>query len=168
MKKNYKNFERQRLSSTITRLDHYFDSVNNKCALYLSVNTFIVGGLVVLLSQSDIFSDAQWWSITSISGCGISGFVSLGFTCWASIPFSSSKPDSLYYFGTIGRAERAEFFTKSKNLTPKEDLNDLRTQVHELSRGLSAKFQKLKVAGLLLFAEFVLFVPILFILISKT
>ena len=39
--------EKDRLKYTINRFDHYFDSVNNKSAVYIAINTFITGGIIV-------------------------------------------------------------------------------------------------------------------------
>lgn len=36
----------EELKYVIGRYDHYFDSVNNKGNLYLSINTFILGGVI--------------------------------------------------------------------------------------------------------------------------
>ena len=49
--------EKDRLEYTINRFDHYFDSVNNKSAVYIAINTFITGGIIVLLTQTNIVKD---------------------------------------------------------------------------------------------------------------
>ena len=43
--------EKERLEYTVNRLDHYYDSVNNKTAVYIAINTFITGGTITLITQ---------------------------------------------------------------------------------------------------------------------
>ena len=43
--------EKKRLEYTVNRLDHYYDSVNNKTAVYIAINTFITGGTITLITQ---------------------------------------------------------------------------------------------------------------------
>lgn len=158
--------EKERLIYTISRFDQYFDSVNNKTAVYIAINTFVVGSLitsyVTLVESITCYSEA-FQILNSISF--LIGLTSLIILVSASIPFFSKDSKSLYYFGGIGMMKKDEFELSSKTLTEKKELKDLRDQVHILSLGLTTKFTKLKLAGRLLILQFILLIPIFTIII---
>lgn len=160
--------EKDRLKYTIDRFDHYFDSVNNKSAVYIAINTFITGGIIALLTQTEIVCGMSTIGKVSIGVLLFIGVFSLIVLSIASIPFFSKKPDSLYYFGAISKMKRSEFNSTSKNYSEKDELQDLRSQVYILSNGLTTKFSRLKFAGVLLVVQFFLLLPTLyFILINS-
>ncbi|WP_194766495.1 Pycsar system effector family protein [Tamlana sp. I1] len=157
--------EKDRLKYTIDRFDHYFDSVNNKSAVYIAINTFITGGIIVLLTQTDIVCEMSRlgkFSIALLLFIGISSLILLSI---ASIPLFSKKPDSLYYFGAISRMKQSEFNKTSKNYTDKDELQDLRSQTYILADGLTKKFTWLKLTGIFLVAQFLLLFIILIIIL---
>lgn len=153
--------EKDRLKYTIDRFDHYFDSVNNKTAVYIAINTFITGGIIVLLTQTSLICDMTSFGIACIWVLLFLGITSLIMLSVASIPFFTIKPHSLYYFGSIAEMEKSEFKNKSKNYTNENELHDLRSQTYVLSKGLTKKFKWLKKAGILLVAQFILLFIIL-------
>ncbi|SMC72690.1 hypothetical protein [Cellulophaga tyrosinoxydans] len=158
--------EKERLIYSISRFDHYFDSVNNKTAVYIAINTFVVGSLITLyitLVKEIICYSEAFQSLIAISF--LLGLITLIILVNASIPFFSKDSESMYYFGGIGTMKKEDFISCSKNLTIKEELKDLRNQVHTLSSGLTTKFTKLKLAGRLLIIQFVLLIPIFIIII---
>ena len=159
--------EKQRLEYTIGRFDGYFDSVNNKSAAYIAINTFITGGAITLLTQFEgVASTHPWYQ--PIMGAILSlGVISLVLLAWASIPYFTNKSDSLYYFGAIGDKSLSEFSELSKDQKQKKNLLDLREQAYVLSKGLTQKFTKLKWAGRLLLLQFILLLPIIYLLIFK-
>ncbi|WP_417857805.1 Pycsar system effector family protein [Xanthomarina gelatinilytica] len=146
--------EKDRLKYTINRFDHYFDSVNNKSAVYIAINTFITGGIIVILTQTNIVKDLIILGQVTVWILLLTGIVNLIVLSIASIPFFSTKPKSIYYFGTISKMTQSEFNKTSKNYTEKEELKDLRSQTFVLSQGLTKKFTKLKLAGILLVTQF--------------
>ncbi|MFA5297653.1 MAG: hypothetical protein WC389_05530 [Lutibacter sp.] len=169
MKKNINvETERNRLTLTMSRIDHYYDSVNNKSAVYIAINTFITGGVLVLITQVEEPLAGLWnlaeFCLWSCSAFGIFSLVLLALT---SIPFVSKKPNSIYYFGTIGAMSELNFNKKSSGYTNKKDLKDLRLQVHILSKGLTSKFEKLKWVGYLLMAQFLFLIPTIIYLLTK-
>jgi hypothetical protein len=160
--------EKDRLEYSINRFDHYFDSVNNKSAVYIAINTFITGGIIALLTQTEIVCEMSTMGKISIGLLLFIGILSLIILSIASIPFFSKKPDSLYYFGAISEMKQSEFNEISKHYSDKEELKDLRSQVYILSKGLTTKFSRLKLAGILLVVQFFLLLPTLyFILINS-
>ncbi|MBO3099496.1 Pycsar system effector family protein [Gelidibacter pelagius] len=153
--------EKDRLKYTINRFDHYFDSVNNKSAVYIAINTFITGGIIVLLTQTDFVYNMSKIGKFGVATLLLMGVLSLIILSVASIPFFSKKPDSLYYFGSISKMKQSEFNKTSKSYTEKDGLQDLRTQTYILSKGLTKKFTWLKLAGIFLVIQFILLLIIL-------
>jgi len=96
--------EKERLEYTIGRLDHYFDSVNNKTAVYIAINTFITGGVITLITQIKETMAQHFWLLFVVGVILLLGIFSLIILALASIPYISpnTKIDSLYYFGSIG------------------------------------------------------------------
>lgn len=162
--------EKERLEYTVNRLDHYYDSVNNKTAVYIAINTFITGGTITLLTQIQDLIDKENWLLFFLAAIITLGVGSLILLALASMPYFSSKSDieSLYYFASIAQKGPREFFELSKNQNIKGNLKDLRNQVYVLSKGLKSKFRKLKWACGLLIIQFVLLAPLTYILIKIT
>ena len=160
--------EEDRLKYSIDRFDHYFDSVNNKSAVYIAINTFITGGIIALITQTDTLNGYSNFDKYSLSGALFVGILNLIILAVISIPYVSNKPKSLYYFGSISKMKKIDFLKMSEDYSKKENLKDLRAQTFLLSRGLTAKFNKLKIVGLLLIAQFILLIPAILFLINKT
>lgn len=167
--------EKERLIYSIDRFDHYFDSVNNKTAVYIAISTFILAGNVTaffnflkLFPELDCFKICQLVLQIGLILNSVLGLGTLCFLILASIPFFSKNSNSLFYFGGIGSMDFQEFKKLSQNRTDKDDLKDLRSQVYILSKGLNAKFLKLKISGKLLFVQFALILFLsLFLLIAN-
>lgn len=158
-----------RLQFTISRLDHYYDSVNNKSAVYLALNTFLTGGIVTIMASSVPFTFPKdlLFVITGFLLIFF-GLCSLTILALTSIPFLSGKMQSLYYFGSISSCSSPMFHALSKSRSRKLDLKDLREQTYQLSCGLKSKFNNLRNAGLLLIVQFILLLPFFFSLIFNT
>ena len=137
--------EKERLVYTIGRFDHYFESVNNKTAVYIAINTFVLGGILTGYINVDEYIKVyvNFFNIILSFIVGL-GLISLLVLIYASIPYFSKEPNSLYYFGTIGSKPKKEFIENSKNYDLKDEVKDLREQVYLLAMGLNKKFQKLK------------------------
>jgi hypothetical protein len=160
--------EKDRLEYTIGRFDHYYDSVNNKSAVYIAINTFITGGVIVLFTQTTIVFEMSGFGKTCVGLLLFIGFVSLIILSLASIPFFCKKPESLYYFGSISQMKQSEFNKASDEYSANDELKDLRSQTYILSKGLTKKFTRLKFAGILLVGQFaLLFIILLTILINS-
>lgn len=161
--------EKERLEYTISRLDHYFDSVNNKTAVYIAINTFLTGGIITLITQIKETLTQHFWLQFIIGSILVLGILSLILLAWASIPYFSpnTKYESLYYFASISGKKFQDFSENSEGQGKKGNLKDLRSQVHLMSIGLAKKFRKLTWVGVLLIAQFVLLAPLTYILILK-
>lgn len=162
--------EKKRLEYTVGRLDHYYDSVNNKTSVYIAINTFITGGSITLLTQIQELINKEIWVLIFLASIIFFGVVSLILLVLASMPYFSPKSEiqSLYYFSSIANNSAQEFFEFSEQQSQKGDLKDLRNQVFILSKGLKGKFTKLKWVCRLLIFQFLLLVPLTYILIKTT
>ena len=134
----------------------------------MGLSTFIVGGLVVgFFAIKDFVVYTPWIYLLMIVLILI-GIVIMIIVVLAATPFISNGSESLHYFGSISCQTHDEFSIKSiENISPEEELNDLRVQVHQLACGLSSKFSKLKIAGILFAIQFVLFIPLLILVIHN-
>lgn len=159
--------EKERLKFSIGRFDHYYDSVNNKCNVFLGFSIFIFGAL-----------GSFYPTLLKIVDCGacIHGFMTLSMSIciWimivvirASNPYLASEKGSLLYFSSISSMEKNEFLTLSSEETPADELTDLRTQAFQLATGLKRKFEKLKTVGLLFTVQFILFIPLTILIINN-
>src|SRR5690606_16295706 len=161
--------ERDRLIYTISGFDHYFDSVNNKTAVYIALNTFIMGDIIAGYVNVDKYI-TKYVFFFNITLCLIlaTGLVTLIILVYASIPFFSKKTNSLFYFGSIGNLPKEHFIKRSKECSNKKELKDLRNQVYELSKGLNKKFTRLQLSGHLIVLQFIGLIPLMVIfLINK-
>lgn len=158
--------ERDRLKFSIERFDHYYNSVNSKCAVFLALSTFIVGALITAYPVIlDKLVNSVWIHLS------IASLIALGLTIMlivigAATPFSSQGGDSIHYFGSIGKLDSKKFHLKSVGLNADEELVDLRNQVHELSKGLQDKFKSLRLAGILFIVQFFLLIPFLILIVT--
>ncbi|HRN48399.1 MAG TPA: DUF5706 domain-containing protein [Niabella sp.] len=147
------------LKHTMDRYDHYYDSINNKGNLFLTLNTFLLGGIITgYYSIKDTISD----------GCVVTFFVwialiscllSLGFTLWAILPYlnkqANSVNGSVINFGNVSNIPLESFKNMYANATDEKRYEDYVQQVYLLAQGLQRKFSRLKTATYLLAACFV-------------
>ena len=144
----------QMLVHTMDRYDHYYDSINNKGNLFLTLNTFLLGGIItgyygiknLLQSGSDIILFV-WIGL-------ICCLLSLGFTLWAIMPYLNKQCDSVngsvINFGNVSNITFESFTSMYGNITDEKRYRDYLHQVYLLACGLQKKFSRLKVATYLL------------------
>lgn len=157
--------EEDRLKFSVGRFDHYYDSVNNKCSVMLTLSTFIVGGLIasypVLIEKVDCGFFFHGLMVILL-GLGLAIMITVTI---ASIPFLGGRSNSLLFWGDIAGITETAFNTQSKNESPVDALNDLRSQSYHLACGLKSKFRLLRVVGYLMIFQFFLFLPLFLIII---
>ena len=158
--------ERDRLKFSIERFDHYYDSVNSKCAVFLALSTFIVGALIAAYPIILDKLTSSVWIHLSIASLISLGLIIMMIVIGAATPFYSKGGDSLLYFGSIGGLASQDFQARSAGLHADDELVDLRTQVHELSKGLQDKFKSLRLAGILFIVQFFLLVPFTILIVT--
>ena len=153
------NIEKDRLRYSIQRFDQFYDSVNNKCAVFLGLSTFIVGGLIATYPSFVEKIEATAW-VNVFMGLLIGvGILNMLITVRASTPFLSRGKDSLYYYGAISCLKLDQFERQSAGCNEEEELGDLRAQAHQLAIGLEGKFRKLRWSGHLFTLQFLLLIP---------
>ena len=160
--------EKERLKFCIERFDHYYDSINNKSAVFLGLSTFVVGGLVAAYPSVLSLANCSLFvhlNMLSVIGLGIATMI---IVIIASTPFLSRSTESMLYFGSISCMTKEQYHVKSGTVCSEEDeLIDLRTQVHQLSCGLAYKFKQLKLAGALITIQFCLFIPLILLIVCN-
>lgn len=159
--------EKERLQFCINRFDHYYDSINNKGAVFLGLGTFILGGLVASYPYLLQNVNCTLWVHISMGLLILLSLINLLIVISASTPHLSIKETSLLYFASISSMTKKTFDENSVSHTPGEELNDLRDQVRKLSIGLTRKFQKLKISGWLFSIQFILFIPLIILIIKN-
>lgn len=156
----------------IERFDHYYDGVNNKGTFYIGLNTFIFGGICVgYLSLHDkVDANFVFWAL--FDGLIICNALSIFFTVLAIMPFLKDNQHkeelpSLVYFGGIAKHELAHYKEKFLNANTNGMLDDLVQQVYCLATGLDSKYKKLKKASHFVVAQFILMLPLLYLIIKN-
>lgn len=157
--------EKERLKFCIERFDHYFDSVNNKSALFLGLSTFIIGGLIAAYQEVFKIVECDFWVHILILAMLSLGIAITLILISASIPFNGKSKETLYYFGFIANLKEEDFLSKSEERKEKQEFKDLRIQVHQLSKGLNKKFSKLKIAGRLFMLQFLILIPLIVLIV---
>lgn len=138
------------LKHSIDRYDHYYDSINNKGNLFLTLNTFLLGGILTgyyslkenLVGQNDII----FFVWIGLAFC----FFSVTATLWAIIPYVTKQADcvngSALNFNNVANLSYASFKRMYDDLDENKKLEDYIEQTHLLAIGLQKKFSKLKYA----------------------
>jgi hypothetical protein len=152
------------LQHTIDRYDHYYDSINNKGSLLLTLNTFLLGGIITgYYSVKDILVQ-DIYVVLFILLALICCLISIGYTLWAIVPYLSKQADSLngsvIYFGNISNISFHSFKEMYDDMTDIKMYEDYLQQVHLLAIGLQKKFGRLQKATFLLAACFLCIVVI--------
>jgi len=96
-----KIMEQERLKYCIGRYDHYFDSVNNKSNVYLTLSVFIFGGMLGLYSNLLEKTNYHFWvNVLMLTIMGI-GLTAMLITILASRPYLTKETDSLLFFQSV-------------------------------------------------------------------
>lgn len=152
------------LRHTMDRYDHYYDSVNNKGNLFLTLNTFLLGGIITgyYSVKSDISEqfDVLFFVWLALILC----ILSIAYTLWSIIPYLSHQADSVsgstINFNNVANISTNSFQTLFNGLTEDRCIEDYTHQVHLLAIGLLKKFTRLRIATYLLAGCFLCIVVI--------
>lgn len=151
----------------IERFDHYNDSVNNKGAFYIGLNTFLLGGLFAGFASlyKEIEMTYCLWSL--LIGFGLCSILSSILTVIAINPFlvsgnKDSKKRSLIFFGSVSEYEKENYVEAFLQQDEDRKIYDTVNQSWLLARGLTGKYEKLRWAGWLIIAQFILLIPIIY------
>ncbi|MBN8642877.1 MAG: hypothetical protein J0L86_13780 [Flavobacteriales bacterium] len=161
--------EKERLIFNVGRFDHYYDTINNKIAVYIAINTFLLGGVLgaYFTIKSKIINHTLSFEFL-IGLFTFMGLTTIAVLIYSSVPFLNYKTSSLYYFGTIAQNTLEEYKEKSKQSVEKDDLKDLREQVYFLSKGLNKKFTILKWTGYSMLFQVIVLVFVTIIIFNNT
>lgn len=147
--------EKERLKFCIERFDHYYDSTNNKSAVFLAIGTFVLGGLIAGYPYIVENVSCSAWVYGSYYLSVILALTALIIVIWAATPYLTRGIESMYYYCSIASKSKEEFGDASEKQKAGDDLADLRDQVHGLAKGLAKKFKLLYFAGRLYFMMFI-------------
>jgi hypothetical protein len=154
----------------ISRFDLQISSVNTKVAFYLSINTFILGGICVGYSacKSCPHTHIYWVLFGATLALLIACLGSIFFTIRAVAPYLRDNTvrddtNSLIFFGGIAKHACRHFEEKFNRQTEEDILIDLTRQAHSIATGLDRKFRHLNSASLLLTTEYFLLVVVIFL-----
>lgn len=157
------------LRYSISRYDSYFQGVNSKIALYVTLNTFILtavsAGSRQLIAQFHSNSNIAVLFLTLTT---VASAVSILFTIRASIPYLKSAQESIFFFGYVSSLSYKDFKDKVDNINYDEAIRDLTCQAHSLAAGLKTKYYQLQIAGYLLLADFVFIITLALLIITNT
>jgi hypothetical protein len=146
--------DKEDLKYLIGRYDHYYDSINNKSQFFLGLNTFIIG------SGGALYAFARdGGELTPLLKCCICIIIvlatlSAAITLYSILPYLKSKKGSLIFFGSVAMFKDDEYENAARNCSEAAIYKDLSTQVNHLAKGLIRKYKLLRLAGWILFAEF--------------
>ena len=142
------------LKHTMDRYDHYYDSINNKGNLFLTLNTFLLGGMITgyysIKDTVDSRFDIMFFAWIGLICC----LLSLGFTLLAIMPYLNKQADSVngsvINFGNVSNISFDSFKRMYGSITEEKRYEDYVCQVYLLAQGLQKKFSRLKTATYLL------------------
>ena len=79
--------EKERLKFCIERFDHYYDSTNNKSAVFLAIGTFVLGGLIAGYPYIVENVSCSAWVYGSYYLSVILALIALIIVLWAATPY---------------------------------------------------------------------------------
>jgi hypothetical protein len=145
----------EQLRYAISRYDQYYDTVNNKGAFFVALNTAIVGGLLLLQFEyaGKAFPMTPWIECM-LTACLMLCLFSMATTLFAILPFTRQQSRSNIFFRSVAERSLESFREDINTETEKEAADDLIAQAHELSIGLRRKFRLLRAASFSMVVSF--------------
>lgn len=162
----------------LTRYDNYINAANVKGTFIVSLNTFVIGCLLVnrqtlldMFSKSECLSNIVNLIIYFV--CVIA-LIILASVITALFPYTNSgnstvdRYHSHIFFGSVNNFENANQYKQSFDKLKEQDFNeDLSNQIYILSKGLTKKYKSLNIAMFCIYLEIVLFSLIMLLIIFK-
>lgn len=146
----------EKVKFIIGRLDHYIESTNSKANLILACNAVILGGLLTGFAFGDRISPLCIQKLFLLLTT-IFGLISSVYVVLAIVPFVESKSTepqkSLFFFKDISSYRQDDYVNFLNDQSEAIEFKDLSIQVHNISTGLTLKFNKMKIATYFLLAE---------------
>ena len=167
--------ERDHSKFIIQRFDAYITGANTKGNFLLAMNTFLIGIIITNYSKLEILINCYHVIICFDIGIiclTILSLVAIFFILKSVYPFilsgnsSSEGYHSHIFFNSIAEFKSSEEFRKS--FLKQTDLNieeDMSSQAFYLAKGLNAKYKNLETAMKCIYAELVLIIILLTLII---
>lgn len=154
----------------INRFDVYMGGVNSKVAFYLTINTFILGGICIGYNSCKNCLHT-WIYTTLLVSTALLLLCCLGsiyYTIRAVAPYLTDNlikddRDSLIFFGGIAKHQCLNFQDKFTNQDQEAVAEDFVRQVHSMACGLQRKFSQLNKATWFLLGEYGLLIVVIFL-----
>lgn len=125
---------KENLKFILERYDHYIESVQSKSNLYITLNTFVLTGVVTLFAgfKNQLDGFMTIWLLIII---GIS-IVSLIYTLLALIPQTKKNGlDSVIFFGNVSeKNQQDEYYESIKDMDEETFKKDLAQQVQQVAK----------------------------------
>ncbi len=135
------------LQFIIGRYDHYYDAVNNKGNVYLSLMTFLLGGSITIFYTVNQKQPCNTWAWTFFILTIVIQLVGIILTLISIKPFLKSgtkKPDgSVIYFGDVAAFAIEEYKQLFNAQSQEAMVEDMIKQGHQLANGLKRKYRYL-------------------------
>jgi hypothetical protein len=144
------DMKNQKLEFIIGRYDHYYDSVNNKGNVYLTVNTFILAGMISgYLALESKYHFGLCMLLLFVASI-LFNILSITLTLMAIKPYLNTKKDnvdgSAIFFGDVADYHINQYERMWNNMDETIWHKDLRKQATLLACGLERKFRYLSYA----------------------
>jgi hypothetical protein len=154
------------------RYDNHYDSVNNKGVFYITLNTFLLGGLfagfTILYDKIDkpflLWVGCIFFSLSSVIS---SILVILAINPFLKSGDEMSARPSLLFFGSAAQYQHNDYLKSLRDQTDAEREEDMAAQIWQLSQGLCEKYRRLSIAGKLLIVQLILLIPIIYYITSN-
>jgi len=161
----------EHLKFLINRYDHYYDSMHNKGNFYLSLNTFLLGGIVTGFFMFKATFPSNKLLLILMIITVVLNLLSL-LTALASIkPYLNKAKQnlngSLIYFGDIANYQYLHFNKLVNEMNYETYFEDLTKQTHLLAIGLNNKYNLLYWSTVLLAMQTILISIIGLIILNK-
>lgn len=158
----------ENLKFILERFDHYIESVQSKSNLYIALNSLIITGSIAILTTTDL----QKFNCTLLALLIIivlESIVSIIITLIALIPhLKTSQTKSVLFFNDVSSEKENDYCEKMNQISNEKFDKDVTIQIHNVAKGLTVKYKKLKWAGLLLILQFITIIIWILIFIIKS
>ena len=142
-----------RLQFVIGRYDQYYEGINSKVALLLTLATAFP--LINVFTSTQLDSTLILYPYLHLSSLIITLLV---YVCLilSSFPFLSSTNDSLIFFGDVSRLKLNEYKKRLDSESEDNFYDDLCAQSFYLSKGLRKKYHRIGISTTLIFLQLII------------
>ena len=160
----------------LQRIDNYISGVNTKASFIIAFNVFLFGNIISQhknikeIIENCEYSSLGFWVLISILFLSIVSIFIVGLAIFPYLKSGNStkgKYHSLIFFNSIADFDCDKDYLEATNKqSESEILDDLKLQIHTLSKGLNAKFIKIAWAMRLFFANLILLFLLIILILN--